>query len=310
MTRTVSRKPLFFVVIPHLMRNPESKRMDSHSFSARNDESERQFPAIRESVLQPTAYSLQPGLSLIELLIAIGIMGVSMMLIAAAFPAGVAMSIAVSDETTAQAVFQEALSQIKDQVVRSEITPDASNNLVLLPDSAFTDPAADEARKFDQGGIFSWAALIRPFDDTANGPKGKLCQVVIVVSRKPSGSADFKDGSGATGPIPELRSVPCINSDPNARTITVDSGVDPSESPLTYFQRVPSETYMIDGQTGITYTTISRNDDETVTVLSEPPDDVNTDPRDFWLIPGPYDGSDYGLSSPGIRVFQAMLYLP
>ncbi|MBA7553771.1 hypothetical protein ES705_46370 [subsurface metagenome] len=56
--------------------------------------------------LRSQASSLKPGLSLVELLIAIGILGVGMVLIGAAFPAGVAMSIAVSDETTSQAVFQ------------------------------------------------------------------------------------------------------------------------------------------------------------------------------------------------------------
>lgn len=259
---------------------------------------------------RPQVSSLKPGLSLIELLIAIGIMGVSMMLIAAAFPAGVAMSIAVSDETTAQAVFQKAMAEIRDQVVRSEITPDASNNLVLLPDSAFSDPAADEARKFDQAGLFSWAALIRPFDDTANGPKGKLCQVVIVVSRKPSGSAKFEDETGTDGiVIPELRSVHCDDSNTSTRTIKLASTAN--------FDLVGPDSYIIDGQTGIAYAILSRNEDgsdNTVTVLSEPPDDVNSDPRNFWVVPGPYEGSgpsrSYGLSSPGIRVFQAMLYLP
>ena len=257
---------------------------------------------------KPQVSGLRPGLSLIELLIAIGIMGVSMMLIAAAFPAGVAMSIAVSDETTAQAVFQEALSEIKDQVVRSEITPDASNNLVLLPDGAFSD--SDEARKFDEGGLFSWAALIRPVEDDgvpAIRLMETLCQVIIVVSRKPSGSQKFEDETGTDGiVIPELRSVYCNDSNTSTRTITVDAN----------FNLVPNNCYLIDGKTGITYLIISRNEGavNTVTVLSEPPDDVNSDPRNFWLVPGPYEGSGasrtYGLSSPAIRLFQAMLYLP
>ena len=52
------------------------------------------------------------GLSLVEILIAIGIMGVTMALIGAAFPAGVMRSIAVSDETTSQAVFQKAVQRL------------------------------------------------------------------------------------------------------------------------------------------------------------------------------------------------------
>ena len=53
------------------------------------------------------------GMSLVELLVAIGILGVAMTLIGAAFPAGVIMSIAVSDESTSQTVFQKAVGEIK-----------------------------------------------------------------------------------------------------------------------------------------------------------------------------------------------------
>ena len=249
---------------------------------------------------------LKPGLSLIEILIAIGILAVSMMLIAAAFPAGITMSIAVSDETTSQAVFQKALAEIEDNVEPGDFTPDDTyKRLVLLLDSAFAE--ADKSRKLDENSPFSWAALIRPIDDnpTATGPMRKLCQVIIVVSRRPSGS-HFENESLVTGrPIPELRSVSCTDSSDTARTITV--------APAANFDLVPSSGYLIDSKTGIAYSIISRNvgAETTITVLSEPPGDVATDNRNFWVIPGPYeDGNKYGQSSPAIRVFQAMLYLP
>ena len=235
------------------------------------------------------------GLSLIEILIAIGILAVSMMLIAAAFPAGVAMSIAVSDETTAQSVFQEALAEIKDNVGIGDFTPDGDNNLVLLPDGGCE-------REFGNG-IFSWAALIRPVDDTATGVMGNLCQVIIIVSRKPSGNPNFRDNDDNDSEIPELRSVNCTASD-DARTITIDSD---------HFDWVPNIGYIVDSETGIIYSMISRNDgaSKTVTLLTEAPSDADiAGDRDFWVIPGPYDGSNYGQVSPGIRVFGATLYLP
>ena len=142
MIRNVSKKSLFLSVIPDLIRNPESKSLGSHV--RENDKSEKLFPlrALRAFVVNSfrlPSFFLTPhpsplpkgtmcksgfasGLSLIEILIAIGILAVTMMLIAAAFPAGVAMSIAVSDETTAGAVFQDALSIIRDNYSVSEIT--------------------------------------------------------------------------------------------------------------------------------------------------------------------------------------------
>ena len=273
------------------------------------------------------------GLSLIEIMIAIGILAVSMMLIAAAFPAGVAMSIAVSDETTSQAVFEEAVSVIRDNYSRSKIEndfgsgelPDSSDyilikNIYLGRDSAgnydlvASPPIGLANRSYEviagQSSIFSWSALIKRMQTT--GPMGNLCQVIIIVSRKPSGNPDFLNEDRVVTPvikIPEIRSVPCVNSVPTARTIEVESGPDSSEpANQEYFARMPNTGYIIDSDTGTAYSIISRNDNNTVTLLTTPPDISSN--RDFWVIPGPYDGSNYGRSSPAVRVFAAMLYLP
>lgn len=259
--------------------------------------------------LQPTVYSLRSGLSLVELLIAIGILAVSMMLIAAAFPAGVAMSIAVSDETTSQSVFQEAVAVIRDNYSVSApptgtLTTTEYN---VIPDA---DVGGLANRQFGTSGLFAWSALIKRIPGSA--PMGNLCRVIVVVSRKPLGNPDYINEDYSTSGLPELRSVLCVDSTPTARTIEVDTTADASEPDpsTTPFDRVPSADYMIDGQTGIAYSIISRNDDDnTVTLLTTPPDpaDVN---HDFWVIPGEHDGSDYGRVSPAIRVFQTTLYLP
>ena len=239
------------------------------------------------------------GLSLVELLIAIGILAVSMMLIAAAFPAGVAMSIAISDETTAQSVFQDAVGVIRDNY---SVAAPPSGTLTntdynLIPD---VDVGGVDERKFGTNGVFSWSALIRQIGTT--GPRGNLCQVIVVVSRQPNGSPNFKDNSNNDSDIPELRSVECTGT-AGERTLDI---ADAGE-----FEMVPSTRYIIDGQTGTTYSIISRNDGatDTVTLLTTLPADISS-ARSFWVIPGPYDGSDYGRSSPAVRVFGAMLYLP
>ena len=235
------------------------------------------------------------GLSLVELLIAIGILAISMMLIAAAFPAGVAMSIAVSDETTAQSVFQKAVAEIVDNVGIGDFTPDADNNLIILPDGSCE-------RDFGNSP-FSWSALIRPVDDTASGAMRNLCQVIVVVSRQPSGSPDFLDDGDGGSTIPELRSVTCTGV-LDERKLTITSG----------FERLPSAGYIIDSETGAVYSIISRNpaagvNPDNVTLLTPLPADIST-ARPFWVVPGPQSGGEYGLSSPAVRVFGAMLYLP
>ncbi|NIA07488.1 MAG: hypothetical protein GWP14_07630, partial [Actinobacteria bacterium] len=213
-------------------------------------------------------------------------------LIAAAFPAGVAMSIAVSDETTSQAVFQEAVAEIKDNIGQTELAGVLGANLVVMPYGSCE-------REFN-GGPFSWSALIRRASTSTTGPMGNLCQVVIVVSREPSGNPGFLDNSDNPSGFPELRTVACTGT-ADERMLTVTSN----------FGRVPSAGYIIDGQTGAIYSIISRNEGatNTVTLLTPLPADIST-ARNFWVIPGPYDGTNYGRSSPAIRVFQTMLYLP
>ena len=240
------------------------------------------------------------GLSLIEIMIAIGILAVSMMLIAAAFPAGVAMSIAVSDETTSQAVFEEAISVIQDEYSVSKPPTGTLNNTeykVISDD----DIGGSENRKFGTTEIFSWSALIRQME--ATGPMGNLCQVIIVVSRQPSGSLSFDNNGSGTSTIPELCSVNCTGTADERMLTIADAGE---------FDSVPSAGYIIDSQTGAIYSIISRNEgppSDTVTLLTALPNDISPG-RDFWVVPGPYDGSYYSQSSPAVRVFNAMLYLP
>ncbi len=268
------------------------------------------------SALQPTAYSLKPGLSLVELLIAIGILGVAMTLIGAAFPAGVAMSIAVSDETTAQSVFQQAVGVIRDNYSVAKITNDSGAG-ELAPDTEY-DVVKDDYLGINSSGVydaeegvsnrkyefeedkesnFSWSVLMRRM--AASGPMGNLCQVVIVVSRRPSGSPNFiMDDGGGDSELPELRRVNCTASDEPARTLDINDGL------------VPNSGYIIDATTGTAYIIVSRDNNKVVT-LGKPPSNADIGGnRDFWLVPGPYDGSNYGRKSPAIRVFQALLYLP
>ena len=244
------------------------------------------------------------GLSLVEILIAIGILGVTMSLIGAAFPAGVMMSIAVSDETTSEVVFQKALAEIKEGLRSGDIGSEP--NLVIMPEDGFDDII--DSRKLEDSP-FSWSALVRRMGASgpmwASGPMGNLCQVVVVVSRWPSGSATFKNEDGAGSKLPELRSVQCDDSNKNARTITVASSAN--------FDLVPNGGYIIDSATGTAYAIISRDEgtnNNTVTVLGKPPNLVAA--RNFWVVPGEYDSVNdkYGRKSPAIRVFQALVYLP
>ncbi len=260
-------------------------------------ESHRQLPSLRLSpfLLQPTAYSLKPGLSLVELLIAIGILGVTMMLIGAAFPAGVAMSIAVSDETTSQAVFQKALAEIKANLSSSGIAAVAPNPLTVVDYNVLgtTEEEILESRQLTDTSPFSWAALVRPLDDSNTGPMGNLCQVVVVVSRQ-----KIKKDTSGNVLLPDLQSVNCTGSEPDARTLTIGTGSS----------MVPNGGYIIDETTGTAYIIVSWDEgSKKVMTLSTPPSGAT---GNFWVVPGPYDGTNYGRKSPAIRVFQAMLYLP
>lgn len=292
----------------------------------------------------PTRADWAGGLTLVEILIAIGIMGIAMMLIAAAFPAGVAMSVAVSEETTSEMVFQQALGVIREKYSATKIdayTRDPGNdqprplprldNYDQLPDlylglnkqntwlttESFRSAGEANGRdnriyRFDgtTASAFSWSAIIRRMGNS--GPMGNLFHVVVVVSRRPARVSSFvpnfpddAETMGIRSGIPELRWVWCVGSDAGARTLTVHSG---DRHLLT------SNGYIIDEETGQVYL-ITGVDDEQITVLSEPPEYgeiSSTDPRVFWVVPGPYDDSRsrYGRHSPAVGVFEAMLYLP
>ena len=235
------------------------------------------------------------GLSLVELLIAIGILGVTMTLIGAAFPAGVMMSIAVSDETTSQTVFQKAVAEIKGTLSISGGGSGLGTVLVTMPEGDFGDII--DSRKLSENSLFSWSALVRRMG--ASGPMGNLCEVVIVVSRRGIGDPSFDKEGGGSSELPELRRVTCTDSETAERTLDIASGD---------FDVVPNGGYIIDSATGTAYVIISRESNDKVVVLSTPPSISSS--RDFWVVPGPEDGGNYGLQSPAIRVFQTLLYLP
>ena len=146
-----------------------------------------------------------------------------------------------------------------------------------------------ESRKLSTNSSFSWSALVRRMGTA--GPMGNLCQVVVVVSRQ-----KIEKDSGGNVVLPNLQSVNCTVSDPDARTLTVSGSV-------------PNGGYIIDETTGTAYIIVSRNEGPPVTVvtLSTPPNNADIGgSRDFWVIPG----TNNSPKSPSIRVFQALLYLP
>ena len=280
------------------------------------------------------------GLTLVEILVAIGIMGISMLLIAAAFPAGVAMSVAVSEETTSQAAFQHALGVLREryraQIIndwashpdRDQFPPLAStHHYQQIPDVYLGPETWSEGVEGWQAGRenrvyqaipeldspYSWTGLIQRMGNA--GPMGNLFSVVIVVSRRPGTGAsssfvpdfpnDAEDYASTWSDIPELRSVWCDDSNDITRTLDIR----PDDSDL-----LPSNGYIIDSETGQPYliTGVNYKDDGTgvVTVLSEPPVMDPDESRLFWVVPGPYDGSNYGRHSPAVAVFEATLYLP
>ena len=164
MTSILSKKSPSLFVTPHLATRSAFPPLRGLRAFVVNGFSVFRLPP---SFLQPPASSLKPGLSLVELLIAIGILGVTMMLIGAAFPAGVAMSVAVSDETTSQAVFQKALAEIKANLSISGNGRSLTKTLTIMPPGAFDD----DSRKLSTNSSFSWSALIRRMDDsTTPGP--------------------------------------------------------------------------------------------------------------------------------------------
>ncbi len=256
MTSTLSKKSPSLFVTPHLATRRAFPSLRGLRAFVVNGFSVFRLPP---SFLQPPASSLQPGLSLVELLIAIGILGVTMMLIGAAFPAGVAMSVAVSDETTSQAVFQKALAEIKANLTSNNV---GTGDLAIMSDNGFNE----DSRKLSENSSFSWTALVRKMGTT--GPMGNLCQVVIVVSRRAGKNPNFVDEDDYESELPELREVTCISSDTNARTLTIEDD----------FDMVPNDGYIIDATTGTAYIIVSRDEgdpyddtDNKIVLLSKPP---------------------------------------
>jgi prepilin-type N-terminal cleavage/methylation domain-containing protein len=241
------------------------------------------------------------GFSLVEVLMASGILAVGLLMIAGTFPVGIFLTAAATEQTIAPIVADEAFAKIQLYGIETD-----TSALVHL--SAFTDVIADfnEINKVRAMGgtnqiswteylypsfggfsnqVYHWSAICRRIADSNDS----LVQVTVFVSRKTGASLQYPDPLGGT------------HSWPTPVKITTTPGTNMN-------QRWITEPYITDGCTlvaeasGNIYRVLERISTGGVIdiVLDK---NWNETTNIVWVVPPPVNGG----RSPVIGVYQRII---
>jgi prepilin-type N-terminal cleavage/methylation domain-containing protein len=253
-----------------------------------------------------------PGFSLIEVLMAVGILAVGLIFIAGVFPAGIYFTTIATERSIAAVVADEAFAKIKIYAVGNpnNINDDIKlNNLKENELKDFNDRGVFPATKDINANEFAypsapainitqkqycWSALCRLVE---NDPNNRLVQITVFVSRKA--------GPGLRYPKDDL-DVPHYDW-PTPVKVGIVQSSKPSELRITSDKRFLNDGYtIVDDKTGRIYRVLERYRDVPDTILldrdwdNSPPGGT---PQNVWVIPPPAGGGRY----PCIAVYQKVI---
>jgi len=241
----------------------------------------------------------QTGFSLVEVLMAVGILAVGLLLVATMFPAAIYMTTVASERTMAAIVADEAFAkiQIYDMNGITSTLNDPCNCYDWgdgmkneIAESEFEYPPVDPCGGSSQ---YYWSALYRK---TPGNTDDREYQITVFVARKMNPSLTYAGGSIAAPSSGNLWPVPIeveINSY-NDNTLIIKNTNDAKlvNPPVT----------IVDNETGKLYTVVKRGDgsDETITLDRNW---ENTSVSTIWLIPP----SESGGKNAGVEVYQRII---
>ena len=169
------------------------------------------------------------GFSLIEVLLAVGIIAVGMLFIAGVFPVGIHFTTIASERTIAAVVADEAFAKIRLYGVADFNSPswpvppavacaDFRNVSYWAVDS--NEYAYPSDRNIDiSDKQFYWSALCRRVDPD---PNSRLVQVTVFVSRKVGSGTTYQDqGLPGNWPVPAWVGIPAV---PGPDTLQIEPG--------------------------------------------------------------------------------------
>jgi prepilin-type N-terminal cleavage/methylation domain-containing protein len=164
---------------------------------------------------------LRPGFSLVEVLMAIGILTIALVMVGTSFPVGVAMTTNVAERTIAAVVADEAFAKMRiyninlnsgnwtkpvvpipfssGQTTQQKWLPYTEVVLNPIPATEFAYPS-DPAMIAKNESVYYWSALCRRELDSAGNPTRQV-RVVVFVSRKAGINTRFPKYCALSNPV-------------------------------------------------------------------------------------------------------------
>ncbi|MFA6186313.1 MAG: prepilin-type N-terminal cleavage/methylation domain-containing protein [Phycisphaerae bacterium] len=239
----------------------------------------------------------QSGFSLVEVLMAVGILTVGLILVATMFPAAIFMTTVASERTMAAIVADEAFAKIQiydmNGIAINKLNDPCScydwgkeKTVAEIADSEFAYPPVDPNGGSSQ---YFWSALYKKKNNIA---EDREFQITVFVARRMNSGLDYvssaDDGNGGKRPVPY--NITGVSGSRGSPTMTIGGNlVNP---PIT----------IVDNETGKLYTVVKR-DNTGVTLDRNLEDDISSSTGGIWVIPPPTSGG----KNAGVEVYQRII---
>jgi Tfp pilus assembly protein PilV len=227
------------------------------------------------------------GFSLIEILLAVGTLGIGMLFIGGTFLASIHFSTIATEQTTAAVAADEAFAKIKlydiDPTSLADDQSELFERLSSIDPNEFAYPSADIDTSQKQ---YYWSALCRRVSSNSNS---RLVQITVFISRKIGSSASYRGGVGR--PIPMKVGVSGITGQSRLTIAESDK--------ITWI----NDAYtIVDDKTGRIYRVIERDPEQPNEIRLDRPWQSSTD-SSVWVVPPPTGGGKY----PNIAIYQKVI---
>ena len=269
------------------------------------------------------------GFSLMEVLLAIGVLAIGMLFVAGTFPVGIFLTSSATEQTIAPIVADEAFAKIRiyslsesNSVTQLKIhggiklaelrfgkateTKPFQRNFVIDFNDIVNKGETNE-RKFSlseqlypsipphQESYYQWSALMRRVQDTPDANyAGKIpVQITVFVSHKANGALKYPNPDGTTNDLswPEPFNLAVSYAVAKKREITIDD--------TTIQNYINADSTIMEDSTGNIYRVLDRNDN----VIMLDRDWMGDNSSTIWVIPPAVGGS----KSPCVGVFQRII---
>jgi prepilin-type N-terminal cleavage/methylation domain-containing protein len=232
------------------------------------------------------------GFSLVEVLMAIGILTIGLLLVATMFPAAIYMTSIASERTMAAIVADEAFAKIQLYGIITNTDPcsctDWGDEMKAQIDAnEFSYPPVDS----NGSSQYFWSAIYRKTD---KNPDSAEYQITVFVARRMNSGLTYESGKaaahsgGKTWPMP----IEVAANGINGNTIKI-----PADAKL-----VNPSTTIVDNETGRLYSVVKRGEDNDATKITLDRKWEGTIST-VWLIPPPESGG----KNAGVEVYQRII---